>query len=220
MHTTFVDASGRAILVPGDDLLDLMHKPPLGPCSTTIHLMGYWYDRTKQGALLYLTDVVRHNASPSESMPLPESIAPIPPCVSTSPSAAITRVAAIREEAEQLKRNPSPPAPGSSGSPILRSPLRSPTLRSPRSSSSSLLSDLPPTTASDEDGELRGDRTTPPVTPRGSPYAGMGRRRFGRSRVSDIFDNLSHRSATSDSPGRARRALCVTLSSDDSNTEC
>lgn len=40
-------------------MLDLQAKPLVGPCSPTIHLAGYWYDTTKQGPLLYLTELAQ-----------------------------------------------------------------------------------------------------------------------------------------------------------------
>ena len=39
---------------PGDKILSLHARPPLGPCSPTVHLMGYWFDKTKFGPLIYL----------------------------------------------------------------------------------------------------------------------------------------------------------------------
>ena len=55
MQTTIFNAEDEVIFSAGHELLHLHEKPPLGPCAVSIHLMGYWYDLTKQGPLLYLT---------------------------------------------------------------------------------------------------------------------------------------------------------------------
>ena len=55
MQTTIFNAQDEMIFSAGHELLHLHEKPPLGPCAVSIHLMGYWYDLTKQGPLLYLT---------------------------------------------------------------------------------------------------------------------------------------------------------------------
>lgn len=43
-------APGGQIFKPGDDILDVHKRPPLGPCTATVHLMGFWYDKTKHAA--------------------------------------------------------------------------------------------------------------------------------------------------------------------------
>lgn len=54
LHSSFVDNTGAAIHLPGDEVLKVHAKPPLGVCSPTLHLMGYWHDKTKYGPLIYL----------------------------------------------------------------------------------------------------------------------------------------------------------------------
>ena len=54
LHTNFFDEKGAVLYKPGDEMLDVHHRPLLGACAVTIHMAGYWYDKTKQGPLLYL----------------------------------------------------------------------------------------------------------------------------------------------------------------------
>lgn len=46
MHSGF-RSPGVKLFNPGDDIIDLYEKPPVGPCTATVHLMGFWYDKTK-----------------------------------------------------------------------------------------------------------------------------------------------------------------------------
>lgn len=89
LHTTFADPKGEVLFRPGDDMLSLKPKELLGPCSVTIHLAGYWHDETKQGPLLYLTNVSMLDASkvgePCGSEEV-EELEPPPPPLSLPPS--------------------------------------------------------------------------------------------------------------------------------------
>ena len=107
----FTDEHGEIIYGPGDDVLRLHQKAPLGTCAVTLHLMGYWYDSTKQGPLLCLSKLSR--------LPKGSEKAYRTDFVSTPPS---ERAAVIRNEIKSA-RDRSPPAPGSPGSYVRCSPL-------------------------------------------------------------------------------------------------
>lgn len=68
LNTTFFEADGGTKYKPGDEILTIYSKPPLGLCTPTIHLAGYWFDSTKQGPLLFLstTTSLLHDIDPSE----------------------------------------------------------------------------------------------------------------------------------------------------------
>ena len=114
LHSTFLTSDGGILFGPGDELLDVHQKPPLGACSVVVHLMGYWYDKTRQGPLLYLTEISllpkeerAHIDSPVFAVGKSGSPhGPKPP----------NRMAEIIDEDEQLMREPSPPAPHARGS--------------------------------------------------------------------------------------------------------
>mmetsp|Transcript_25453 Transcript_25453/g.54109 ORF Transcript_25453/g.54109 Transcript_25453/m.54109 type:complete len:462 (+) Transcript_25453:29-1414(+) len=59
LSSTFCDVWGteasKRMYGPGDDILSLYSSPPVGPCIPTVHFMGYWYDKTKCGPLIYLS---------------------------------------------------------------------------------------------------------------------------------------------------------------------
>ena len=106
LHSSFLSPDGELLFGPGDELLDVHQKPPLGPCSAVVHMMGYWYDRTKQGPLLYLTEVGMLTRIPNVS-PVQPTLEAVQP---RSPAGSPNRIVAIKAMAEDLARNPSPPA--------------------------------------------------------------------------------------------------------------
>ena len=59
---------------PGAKLLDVHARPPLGPCVPTVHMMGYWYDKTKFGPLIYLS----HSLTVAPSLPQDHTSPPTP----------------------------------------------------------------------------------------------------------------------------------------------
>ena len=66
MSSSFCDVNreGETAYGPGDKILKLHARPPLGPCSPTVHFMGYWHDKTKFGPLIYLLNTNLVKAEP------------------------------------------------------------------------------------------------------------------------------------------------------------
>lgn len=134
MHTTFTNEDDEVEHGPGDELLDVYQKAPLGLCAATIHLMGYWYDLTKQGPLLYLTKLTSIARVLVVEPPSPPGSCParLPGWgESDRVGSAAPRALELRDKAFEEARAPSPPALGSPGSPVLKgtslmrvSPLR------------------------------------------------------------------------------------------------
>lgn len=50
---------------PGDAMLSLAAKPPIGECIPCVHLMGLWHDKTKFGPLVYLSSLLSFNSAQS-----------------------------------------------------------------------------------------------------------------------------------------------------------
>ena len=73
MSSSFCDVNGQStdkyMYGPGDKILSLHARPPLGSCSPTLHFMGYWWDQTKFGPLVYLnsTNLVNEPKSPKKA---------------------------------------------------------------------------------------------------------------------------------------------------------
>ena len=87
LNATFYDAQGSTLYKPGDDILALHSKPPLGQCTPTIHLAGYWFDSTKQGPLVYLSSItlLQPDVNPGEDA------APMISELLKSPGGTVTR---------------------------------------------------------------------------------------------------------------------------------
>ena len=124
LNTTVCDSEKNVLYQPGDKLVDIYQKVPLGPCTVSIHMMGYWYDLTKQGPLLYLAELCTL-ASNEQSIVAGRPIFSLPDNIEDFGSVPITsRALELRHRAFKESRDITPPPRGSpeSGSRVIKSP--------------------------------------------------------------------------------------------------
>ena len=173
---------------PGDEMLNLHAKPLLGSCAPTIHLAGYWYDKTKQGPLLYLSHFKQHRREPSPPWMTPgRALAPAAAACSESPARSLgaIRPSSPTQAIECATIPPMPPsmvAAAMKASPARRQLLMQP-FDAPMAPHDPKTASLPLSTAGSAEANAGAEATASTTSPKLEPGSLSPNNRLGSLRA-------------------------------------